>query len=275
MSVKALEPMQIAPSPVLASLVKHYLILEKELPFEQTYRFFPDGNPGLVFTYEDPLTESSSAGTQVNVLQHFFYGQTNHYYDLKVGKRTGLFIVVFQPWGLYAVTGLSGKQTLNVRLGLDELFGPEAGHLQEQLVAQKGISNRVQLVEAFLRNLPLVSDPKFMVMKQAIHAIQHHGGTPTIRQLSDWSATTERSLERYFDTTLGMSPKSFSRIVRLQSCLKIHRQTLETNSAQLACSAGYYDQAHLIREFTQLTGLTPKQYTSTPLRLAVNLVPLG
>jgi hypothetical protein len=47
--------MQVTPSPELKALVKHYLILENQPQQGFTLRFFPDGHPGLVFSYADPL----------------------------------------------------------------------------------------------------------------------------------------------------------------------------------------------------------------------------
>jgi AraC-like DNA-binding protein len=44
---------------------------------------------------------------------------------------------------------------------------------------------------------------------------------------------------------------------------------------ELAYTAGYYDQAHFIREFTNLVGITPSQYNANTQRLAVNVMLLA
>ena len=44
------------------------------------------------------------------------------------------------------------------------------------------------------------------------------------------------------------------------------------NMTMLSYEAGYSDQSHLIREFKNNIGLTPKQYLNTENKMAVNFI---
>lgn len=266
--------MQVTPSPELAHLVRHYLILEDVSAHELTYRFFPDGNPGLVFSFADPMSENVPQQSTATQHRNFAYGQVDQYYNLKAGKKVGLLVVVFHPWGLHSISGIAGAQTSNLRLSTADLFGPSADALQDQLMNETNPMSRIRSVEAFLLKLKPVSSQEMITTQRTVQAIQQTGGAISVLQLSQWINTSERGLERHFKYVMGISPKQFSRIIRLQHCLKIHRQQPATPFAQLAYSAGYYDQAHFIREFNQLAGLTPRQYVINRQRLAVNLMPL-
>ncbi|GAB3511998.1 helix-turn-helix domain-containing protein [Spirosoma knui] len=266
--------MQIAPSADLCRLVKHYLIIDHQAASEGIYRFFPDGNPGLVFSYADPLLEHKRQQAATNALVDFVYGHANQYHDLKAGKTIGLLIVVFQPWGLHTISGVPGQETTNLQVRLEHLFGPSASALQAQLLDCFTLSERISFIEDFLRKRKLVPSPDESLLQMAVQRIQQTNGQLPIGQLLQQLATTERSLERRFVQVMGIGPKQFSRIIRLQHCLKIQRQQPALSLTELAYAAGYYDQAHFIREFTQLAGVTPKQYDTSPARLAVNLMPL-
>jgi AraC-like DNA-binding protein len=69
---------------------------------------------------------------------------------------------------------------------------------------------------------------------------------------------SERHLRRVFRETVGVSPKTFSRLVRFQYALRAARENGHRSWADIAAESGYYDQAHLIAEFRELTGVTPK-----------------
>lgn len=269
--------MQIAPSLHLRGLVKHYLIIDQQAPKEPIYRFFPDGNPGLVFSYADPLLEYAPQKPASGPVNHFTYGQASQYHDLKAGKVIGLLIVVLQPWGLHALSGVPGTLTLNTRLSLDQLFKPAwVDALQANLMACSTHRARIRELDAFLGNLisaPLT--PEAALIQRAVQRIDHANGLLPVNQLTDGLYITERSLERRFEQVMGIGPKQFSRIVRLQHCLKLHRQRPTLSLTELAYSAGYYDQSHFIREFGQLAGITPKQYEANTNRLAANLTPIA
>ena len=78
---------------------------------------------------------------------------------------------------------------------------------------------------------------------------------------------SERQLERLFDERVGYGPKTFARVVRLQRAVEsIARPAgprgTTASWATFARDCGYADQAHLIREFRALTGVTPRVYAS-------------
>lgn len=65
---------------------------------------------------------------------------------------------------------------------------------------------------------------------------------------------------RRFRDQVGLTPKRFSRVRRLQRVLRAVEQSGEVNWAETAAAHGYCDQAHLINDFRELTGITPTAY---------------
>ena len=81
-----------------------------------------------------------------------------------------------------------------------------------------------------------------------------------------------RRLERAFARAVGVSPKVLDRVLRLRRAIRALERGTPGWSA-IACEAGYADQAHLIREFRSLAGITPARWAAE--RRAVGFVQYG
>ena len=81
----------------------------------------------------------------------------------------------------------------------------------------------------------------------------------TVEELSSTSCLSKKQFEREFNTLVGMNPKEYIRIVRLQKALALlHQKRNDINHAQIAYASGYADQSHYIREFKRLSKYTPQ-----------------
>lgn len=85
--------------------------------------------------------------------------------------------------------------------------------------------------------------------------IYRHHGNIKIEELARNEGLSTRHLQRLFNEWTGLSPKTFCRIVRFHFTLK----PLKESKFDLD---GFSDQAHFIREFRTLTGITPSQWMS-------------
>ena len=77
-----------------------------------------------------------------------------------------------------------------------------------------------------------------------------------------------RHLERRFLADVGITPKTFARLVRLQAALG--RIASGERLADVAHACGYYDQPHMTRDFSRLAEMSPAAWQ----RHAGNLTPL-
>jgi hypothetical protein len=68
---------------------------------------------------------------------------------------------------------------------------------------------------------------------------------------------SSRQLRRLFEYYVGDTPKTFSKIVRFQNILRAKPSVQSLRQNKLFFDAGYYDQAHFIKEFKSLYGITP------------------
>nr|WP_246496183.1 helix-turn-helix domain-containing protein [Chitinophaga varians] len=91
---------------------------------------------------------------------------------------------------------------------------------------------------------------------QALDLILRAGGNIRL-ETAFHSGVSPRHLRRLFDFYIGESPKTFSKIVRFQQLLHSTPTADSLRAIKLFYDAGYYDQAHFIKEFKTLYGLPP------------------
>ena len=68
---------------------------------------------------------------------------------------------------------------------------------------------------------------------------------------------SSRQLRRLFEWYIGDTAKHFSKVVRFQYLLKNVSSPMSLRRHKFFFDAGYYDQAHFIKEFKKLYGATP------------------
>lgn len=87
---------------------------------------------------------------------------------------------------------------------------------------------------------------------------------------------TERTFERRFKQVIGLTPRKYINILRLQHSIRHIRRRTGNRPAHGALSEalaiGYADQSHFIRECKALTGLAPRQLFSRLPELLTDLV---
>lgn len=86
----------------------------------------------------------------------------------------------------------------------------------------------------------------------AVHLL----ATRPVTDTADELGITIRQLRRVLAANIGLTPKSFQRVLRLQRFLASAERS-RTGLAAAAADAGYADQPHLTREVVDLTGTTP------------------
>ena len=75
---------------------------------------------------------------------------------------------------------------------------------------------------------------------------------------------TARGFTTRFRDAIGLAPKAFSRVRRIQHVVDELNADNKTSWAEAAVRHGFYDQSHLINDFHQTTGMTPTTYAAQP-----------
>jgi AraC-like DNA-binding protein len=134
-------------------------------------------------------------------------------------------------------------------LPLEDIWGAFA---REVLSRIEDVQDPIPQIESVLLAM-LRPVEKDQVLDQALDYILRSNGAAQVKDLASNAGIPRRHLERVFLRSVGIGPKLFSRIVRFQHLLRAPQR----DWARMAADSGYFDQAHLIRDFRQFTGQTP------------------
>jgi AraC-like DNA-binding protein len=141
-------------------------------------------------------------------------------------------------------------------LDLRTALGLDAVTLGERLAATAGAGACLDLMEAELLRRLAGAPPPADAVAQAWHRIEASGGRLAIGALARDLGLSRQTLVTRFRARSGLTPKLAARLKRFGGVLA-RLPSQPGDWAGLAAEAGYADQAHLIRECSALTGLTP------------------
>jgi AraC-like DNA-binding protein len=104
--------------------------------------------------------------------------------------------------------------------------------------------------------------PPTRAVSHALGIIQLGANPARIGRMANEIGISHKHLLREFERCVGLTPKVFARICTFQRVIHSVGQRAGVNWSEAAARCGYYDQAHLIREFRAFSGLTPANYLS-------------
>jgi AraC-like DNA-binding protein len=257
------------PNGDLAQFIKCYWTLEAEKDAKpEKQRIVPDGCMEMIFHYGDLYRQYKPDGSSIIQPKCFVFGQITQPLDIEPTGQTGIFAVRFMPNGFEPFTDFALHKMENRAVPLTELFENDGIALENEVLNARHNDDRAKIVEAFFEKL--ISDSKVIdrVTKSSVSKILELKGQLSIEALADNLNIHRRQLERKFASTIGVSPKQFSKIVRIQSVVTTLLENKYANLADVAFENNFYDQAHFINDFKEFTGLSPKDFYSENLKLS-------
>ncbi len=107
-----------------------------------------------------------------------------------------------------------------------------------------------QLLETRLARADL--DPR---IELAVERMERSAGNERMERTASAVGLSLRALQVNFRRTVGLGPKEYARVLRLQATLRALDENTSTLS-EIAADGGFADQAHATRELRRATGLT-------------------
>jgi len=244
----------------LANIIEFYWEFEGEFSDVYTYKHSATAsvNPKLAFQCEEGMTMSKD-GNKDTLFTSGFQFQTNSFYQMSAHKKVRIFGISFQPGAIRLLFKTPANLLTNSQIEISDLLGNEGENLQDKIINCSNMEQRIWVINSFIEDKLILSHYKENNLLNSIHTIKFHKGNVNIKELSSLYCLSQRQFERQFNGLTGFSPKTFASIIRFEECVKLaylKRKSL----TELALSAGYYDQSHMIRDFRKLTGKNPKEY---------------
>ncbi len=181
--------------------------------------------------------------------------------DLKLSGSLRVFSIRFSPVGFRALFGIPARLLRDQAIAAEQALGGEIVELHEQIAATEP-AGWESIAEHYLLKRARILDvsAERRLAAQAAATMQRSRGMVSVAGIAAESAVSTRHMERVFQEQIGVSPKVFARLLRLDHALEL--AGLDSNWADVASLCGYFDQSHLGRDFRAMTGATPMEFAA-------------
>lgn len=254
---------QRAPAPALLPFATVLWASDGEARPRLRERVLPTGAMHLVIRLDDaPLRLFSGADDAAGhtVGTAVVGGARAEAYLREVGgARSRTVGVQLRPGAASVLLGAPAGVLAGRHVTLEDLWGREAARLREQLAEAPSPAARLALLEAHLVARIAGRGGIPPALEVALHCLSAGG---SVSRAAEASGFSHRHFLVRFREEVGLAPKAYGRVLRLQRVLQRLTREPAAPWVDVALDAGFADQAHLARDFRELTGLTPSAYRS-------------
>ncbi|MBO0911737.1 MAG: helix-turn-helix transcriptional regulator [Acidobacteria bacterium] len=244
-------------SPVLKRLVKSLHCHEADFPFALE-RIMPNGQAHLLVNLAEDGFRTYGRARLEEISEHsgaIVAGPHARSVVIDTEGQRWLASVEFRHGAACQFFEMPMTEISDHVVGIRDVWPRDGAWLRERLLEAPSPSAKLCVLEkVLLAHLKVRSDPAIEYAIAALEAGLSVSGVAARLGLS------ARTLERRFSRQVGITPKRFARVGRLQRVLARARGSRKPDWCRLAAEHGFTDQAHLIHDFRELADITPTEY---------------
>lgn len=219
-------------------------------------RLLPGTSIVMAFRFRG-MVASTANGNQEDLPASVISGLQKTPFVIRYAEHTTTLLVIFEEGGAAAFFKEPVHELFGMRLSLDNLVRRDkVSEVEERLAEATNNTTRVSIVERFL--LSEMKDHSDSLVLNAIQKIKSSSGNLRIKELLSSLPISVDPFEKRFRRLVGASPKQFSAIVRFRNLIMNYSPA--ESLTDTAHTAGYFDQAHFIKDFKSFTGQTPQDF---------------
>jgi len=234
----------------------------------------PNGRFQLFFSLADgPLRGPGGLnGEPGQLASSLVVGMRTHFSVIDTATLKSAMGVLFWPGGARAFFDASADLLCNESVSLDLIWGSLASELRDRLREAPTAAAKFQVLESALVERV---NQRLELHSAVQYALGEFARAPHIRSVLGVARETGLSRRRFaqlFREQVGLTPKLYCRLHRFQQVLRQIASGAPVDWADLALAGGYCDQAHLVNEFRNFSGISPSVYLANERSFA-NHVP--
>jgi len=230
------------------------------LPSRQ--RVYPNGAMTLVIHLKKPTASFYIDDAPQTVRVPLLAGPYSRSFHIDPSESTAVIGVLFRPGSASLFFPVAAHELHNTDIALSELNPGEADRLLNEVCSAGAELAQFRVLERYLDRKLKTAVAIHPAIKFAIARLSRDDGV-RIRQLQLDTGLSHTRFIQLFHAHVGLTPKLFYRIQRFRALLDRIEKGMPVNWSEVAIDGGYFDQAHLIRDFRAFAGITPLEYTRT------------
>lgn len=243
----------------LSPFIKCFWLVDSE--GDQTInkeKIIPDGYPELIFHSGDPFRINIEGSWQLQG-KSIIAGQIKNSFYLENTGISKMFAIKFQPWALKVLFEIKMSVITNKVIDLPQKTEKLFISIREIAISEQTFKEKVSRIESWFEEYISNQSCRLTQKEKAVDYLIQKKGLVKLKDLQGQFHISERTLERYFKSAIGLSPKFYSRIIRFSHIFQLIQKD-SIDWADVVYKAGYYDQSHFIKNFKEFTGEDPSKY---------------
>lgn len=219
----------------------------------------PEGVFELVFQNNDAVWQKSHQEVHWKRRDEAFVGGLHQQrYLLKLPPDTEIISVRFKPGAFKYVFSGALNEFANEKIPVVDLWQSAGKQLSQKLRRNQTPGEKIELIGGFI--IDQLNDGRYSVIDETVRHIMNHRGLVDLPDLEQKSHLSSAQFRKRFREEVGLSPKKYSKIIRINSVISEFYSNQQGLLLDLAYAHDYYDQSHFIKEFKSIVGQTPTQY---------------
>jgi AraC-like DNA-binding protein len=246
-----------------ARLVESVWYARGTVPYTRE-RIAPTGSSVAVFVLGDPILQTPERGDPLEAAEGFLIGPHDRPVWNEPRGETFALGIVARPSACRALFGVAPAD-LRGRVAplLDAWTAAE--DLRARLVSASQPEAMLDCLSNHIASCAVPETAGFERCERAVMLLEAEPARP-IAEIADELEVSHAHLDRQFTETVGLTPRSLARLLRMRRLLEQLDVRENADWAGLAVEHGWYDQGHFIRDFKRHTGVTPTQYVDSQRR---------
>jgi AraC-like DNA-binding protein len=257
----------IVPPIALKPFILKYMFYENaathigNLPF----RALPNGNVELFFHFNGSQVHFYEKNKHF-VLSNFIAGVFGLDYPMKIkiscpaDTFKGLSVTLSHE-GVNRLLNMAVSDLTNQIINIDYFWGLRGKETIDKVIQAKRIQTKIHILNQFFtRLLSQPSEVNQQEIQYIIKFLEQKSGKITVDEIAHNLSLSYKSIYRKFNTHVGLSPKTYLKIIRFNRACRLLYHFPYINWGELVYHCGYYDQAHFINEFHHIMKESPMHF---------------
>ena len=233
-------------------------------------RVIPNGYVELIVHLSDNHCELLSSATFNSSPDFTLIGMYTKPYNVHFKEKVNVFGIRFKPEGLTQIFGIPAAEFQEGYVDIESLSLRNFREFCNRLRELNNVKNMIEESEKYFSKQIDRSRINLYYLNCAAEIIRRKEGLITIDELASKVFIGKRQLEREFKQKMGISPKQYMRLARLNKVNRLIEDGKRIDLSELSYICGYADQSHFIRDFKHFTGEAPKIFINKRDKFIVN-----
>lgn len=277
---------QRSADPRLRAYVHGYLGSEGYLPAALRERSLPSAEIAMLVNFGSPhrTLDVADPHRSTNHQNAWIVGLHDSYQLSEAVGARRFMVIRFTPIGAHLFLKIPMETLANRTVELEQIDFPIARFLLNRLKAAGDWESRFAVMDSLIAERVVSARSPSAGLVWAWERLQETHGETEVGLLAAEIGCSRRHLIASFRQHIGLPPKTVARILRFNHTLRVMNRigrNLDNNPdsrpyfdlpqignachrnvrwPEVALDCGYYDQAHLIKEFQAFAGVTPAAF---------------